>query len=446
MSKCTCGKAAASICCEICKQKAFCSSECQSIGWSAHSDAGCNVHRVDDIDATIYSVDAGLEFMTPQEIERLEGNEEFLQSDITTYLDPKGIVHEQHIDKSMFFRNLKSFGAGKKIRKDGYTLDIEIDGELRKTIADLEVLYKGASGKAGQLADLSSVRWSGASVLWAKELRIPIEGGSTITSILKLNGKPVSRVTGTVKLSGNPRTAKRLEPEYKIKFGPNLRNPITAYTGYAPRSMSAFRFIVDKNNIIDAEFAFFDGKAQRMNEPMEFKCDANDIDHVTGLVAALEDKIASGDLMGETIQQHLHVINAHREALEREGEVQAGPKVQAAIHGATTALWEHVGAKAKQKNYLAQLNQYSSPTLAANRAFQEVSALAVKIDKARRSKIGRLRKNILLRQLDDWELAISQYIRKTLGSRTMFENTIQKIQNAREPLVRGMEGAGIDAE
>ena len=349
MSKCTCGKAAASICCEICKQKAFCSSECQSIGWSAHSDAGCNVHRVDDIDATIYSVDAGLEFMTPQEIERLEGNEEFLQSDITTYLDPKGIVHEQHIDKSMFFRNLKSFGAGKKIRKDGYTLDIEIDGELRKTIADLEVLYKGASGKAGQLADLSSVRWSGASVLWAKELRIPIEGGSTITSILKLNGKPVSRVTGTVKLSGNPRTAKRLEPEYKIKFGPYLRNALTAYTGYAPRSMSAFRFIVDKNNIIDAEFAFFDGKAQRMSESMEFKCDANDIDHVTGLVAALEDKIASGDLMGETIQQHLHVINAHREALEREGEVQAGPKVQAAIHGATTALWEHVGARLRLK-------------------------------------------------------------------------------------------------
>lgn len=346
MSKCTCGKAAASICCEICKQKAFCSSECQSIGWAAHSDAGCNVHRVDDIDATIYSVDAGLEFMTPQEIERLEGNEEFLQSDITTYLDPKGVVHEQHIDKSMFFRNLKSFGAGKKIRKDGYTLDIMIDNEFQTTIVDLEVLYKGAPGTAGQLADLSSVRWSGASVLWAKKLQIPIEGGSTITSILKLNGKPVSRVTGTVKLSGQPRVAKRLEPEYRIKFGAYHSKTLTAYTGYAPRSMSAFRFIVDKNNIVDAEFAFFDGKAQRMavSEPMQFKCDANDIDHVTGLVAALEDKIASGDLVGETIQQHLHVINAHREALEREGgEVQAGPKVQAAIHGATTALWEQVG-------------------------------------------------------------------------------------------------------
>jgi hypothetical protein len=62
---------------------------------------------------------------------------------------------------------------------------------------------------------------------------------------------------------------------------------------------------------------------------------------------ALEDKMASGEL--ENMENHFNIINAHREALEKNLDTEPGPKVNASVHAVTSALWnQHVGGAASK--------------------------------------------------------------------------------------------------
>jgi hypothetical protein len=443
---CTCSKGEATICCDICKQKVFCSADCQTIGWSAHSD-NCNVHVVDEPDHTIFTVDAGVEFMTPEEVSRLEGNEEFLQSDIVQYYDPKGIVHETLVEakhKHRFEETEDTLGYGEKVKPAGYSIVIKVNDRV-VTIDSKQI---EAISKKNKLASISSKRWRGKAVFWCKELNIPIKNG-TIEAVLNREGKEIANVAGPIQLTKKYGMTKQLKPEYNIKFGSSRRykpESLVAYTGYSHDKSNAFRFIVhNKTTIVDVEFAFSNKKhSDRMGESISqpFKCDANDIDHVTGLVAALEDKMASGELDGDKIEQHFNIINAHREALEKNGgeALAQSPKVNAAIHSAVGMLWENVGRRYRD-TITAKLDKFR-PIGAVKWAEQETGKLKDKIIAARRKAAGkgpkswfsRGNKIKLLRSLDEWELAINSYGRSH-NNRTSFERADENIQKAREQLM-----------
>jgi len=94
----------------------------------------------------------------------------------------------------------------------------------------------------------------------------------------------------------------------------------------------------------------------------QIKCDATNIDHVTALVHAMEDRMAAGDLIG--FEDRFNIINAHREKL-MVAPADPGSKVQSAIHDTMSKLIELSLAdryrdRVARVRFLKQLKQMSS--------------------------------------------------------------------------------------
>jgi hypothetical protein len=69
----------------------------------------------------------------------------------------------------------------------------------------------------------------------------------------------------------------------------------------------------------------------------QIKCDATNIDHITALVQAMEDRMASGELVG--FENHFNIINTHREAMTTNG-CKISPSIQSAVHDSISKLIE----------------------------------------------------------------------------------------------------------
>ena len=118
--------------------------------------------------------------------------------------------------------------------------------------------------------------------------------------------------------------------------------------GYDPKTHSPYiaqnmRFIIeDKTKTIkDVEIVLL--KPEPMSEEIrQFTCDPANIDHVTGLVMALEDHIPNAEDR-DNATSLFNTINEHRIQLEKDESHVAGPSVNAAIKEATELLWDNIG-------------------------------------------------------------------------------------------------------
>ncbi len=353
--KCTCAKKDAVVACSICKQKAYCSEQCEKMGWSIHSTTDCNVHYADKPDTTIF---------TPQidfDENRIEGNEEFLQSHIVRYMDAKANVHEQVIE-AQFRQTLTKFGGGAEVSEEK-KYQLSIGGELINVVP----VFKGAKNtRADHLAENKSADMSKV-VFWSPDrtnIEIPTTGSLKI--VLLVDGEKLLKIAGDYKLPtsetlfGNwSRKIKSalLQKEYEAKgFKKNMTNTLLTMRG-SNRKGNTFRFTVQMTKgqggsisvpIVDAEFscrlADLERAEKKMAPPpvpeadaeLAFKCDSSDIDHVSALVLALEDKMAAGELAN--FDAHFNVISAHRQALMVGGDVTVSPKVRLSVHTAVEEL------------------------------------------------------------------------------------------------------------
>jgi hypothetical protein len=125
------------------------------------------------------------------------------------------------------------------------------------------------------------------------------------------------------------------------------------------------------------------GNVQKIN----FRCDPMDLDQVTGLVMALEDKMAAGELEGPVIQQAFDTIETHRKALESEEALEASPKINAAVKEATDALWQTIDSRFKPAFDKQYYELHRNDSLALLRA--EVAVLEVKEPSDTKGKLKR---------------------------------------------------------
>lgn len=258
------------------------------------------------------------------------------------------------------------------------------------TVGDHSI-WKGAPNKLYSMnlkrmanTDTTSyVLWPGPEAIQRAQLdpkqgpiSFPLNGG-TIRVSAAINGKVVARIHGIYCLPDPKQFTKRilrnlnpLQRDFKNKFRKgttvmaDLQN-LEAVRGMDDKGrMVQLTFEVKRGSsagggtakLLDIEFQVdarevdqvaMGGTVESIDEPLigtqihEFRCDPTDLDHVTGLVMALEDKIASGDLSGPVIEQQYHVISAHRQALETNPEeAEVTHRINAAISGATQALWQ----------------------------------------------------------------------------------------------------------
>jgi hypothetical protein len=99
-------------------------------------------------------------------------------------------------------------------------------------------------------------------------------------------------------------------------------------------------------NLVDVEYhlnslePLKDGTQQKFEiEKVKFMCDPTDVDHVNGLVMAMEDKGGSAKF------PQFDIINQYRESLEAGNVSEPSPKVNGAIQAAQRELWDQIGLR-----------------------------------------------------------------------------------------------------
>lgn len=367
---CTCGKASATVSCDICLQKAYCCAACKPLGWSIHQDF-CNVHIADKIDTTVF-----MPQVDSYDPKRVDGNEEFLQSHIVRYMNSKAIVEEQLIGAE-FTPTMKKLGGGHPVDEDKtYQLRISGSHMIPKLVNVIPVFKGSRDSRSDQLAQMATFDMSKVVFWSAERINVEIPTRGELKVLLLVNGSKTGRsIIGDYKLPSSEtflgdwaRKVKSLllKKEYETKgFSTAVTNTLLTMRG-SNRSGNTFRFTVQMTKgrggsatvpLVDVEFATKLTDLQRgewvsssaaaaaasaVDEPTysaQLKCDATDIDHVTALVHALEDRMAAGDLPNFT--DRFHIINAHREALVSSNSSRTvSPKTQSAIHDAMGLLIE----------------------------------------------------------------------------------------------------------
>lgn len=394
--------------CGICKKLVYCdNASCQSIGWSVHQ---CNVIDVlepnmtaftpfigeedhEEVDESIYQAYV-LRYVDPKGSiqQRLVGG--------MASFEPRGPKLGRGPDKIDSMVRDASYRIVLELYRDAFVEEKQIltidDGTM--TIGD-DSIWAGAPGMAGRLARNNLVRTfmntGNSYVLWpnpgriqaaiAKQgLNVPVTGGS-IKLTAFVEGMQVSSIHGIYRFDhGNQffkRTLRRLNPfqtEFKHKFKRGqmsdaaLQNleAIRATDNEGTAAQLTFEITRSRDGkqaltarLLDIEMQVplrtvndiviqnitptTETKSDNISEKTNFLCNPRDLDHVTGLVMAMEDKMAAGELHGALIQQQFDVISSYRETMEKDGSVALTPKVNAAIQGATQSLWQLVGRRNK---------------------------------------------------------------------------------------------------
>ena len=280
-----------------------------------------DIHITDDPHLTVF---------TP------EGSEE---THLVRYLDPKGYIEEHLISNPAAS---KSFGGGSAVDCD-CKYQLRINGGV--TI-DLEPVFKDHdSMSVKKLAMTVPLTRDAVFHNTAKSLRIPIDQEYMNAEFL-VNGKQVASVKAKLlDLEDGKYVAQNRKG---CEINQTLKNgEITNIFFKCPASLKE--------------------SASQEGNRIQFKCDADDIDHVSGLVMALEDGMASGEL--ENMDNHFYIINAHREALEKNQDAVPSAKVNASIHHVTSQMWaNHIG-----KVFGGKIRKFFRGTVSSERKLAEVA-------------------------------------------------------------------------
>lgn len=259
----------------------------EKVGWSEDHP---NVHITTD--------ETNLTVFMPEGVE---------DTHVVRYFDPKGSIHENIIESQTF----EPEGVGAEIDVKPYTLTI--NGTIMVPMDPVFETHPDRNvqkyAKDAKFSDDMAVFHN------AKKVNIPLEPQGTLE--LELDNK-------------------RMIGKYELPESGSAKM-------YAQDRMGNKAIITFTNGAItNIDFGVEMGEVVPTTPiSTSFKCDASDIDHITGLVMALEDKMASGEL--ENMENHFNIINAHREALEKNLDTEPGPKVNASVHAVTSALWnQHI--------------------------------------------------------------------------------------------------------
>lgn len=145
-------------------------------------------------------------------------------------------------------------------------------------------------------------------------------------------------------------------------------------------------------------------------EGIEFQLDANNVDHVNGLIMRLQDLIADGDL--EDFDQEFALLEDHREKLEESiakgnTDYEASPKINATVEHATQLCWKHLDLGIGQyrvltRSYIARKLRggYNQAVELANKLAADMASVRQE-DQNRRTKIRKGLINRSIKNLKD---------------------------------------------
>jgi len=201
------------------------------------------------------------------------------------------------------------------------------------------------------------------------EFEFPLVGAE-LQIEMKIDNQTVANICGALAFSQDEefldRPLKTLLP-----FQSNFRQKVT---GNAP-SLAKLQMLRGTNTIGDCAQLTFEVNdcyaklvdveihTDLIDEPMfdatkvNFSLDVDNLDHMSGLVMAMEQKMATGEL--KDYDTEFNMINDHRTKLESAmltgAEYQTAPKVHATVQQATHAMWKQIGPRITMKGTKAYM-------------------------------------------------------------------------------------------
>lgn len=330
-------------CCSLCQSAVFCSDQCETVGWAAH-DCG-NVIDVPDKKTTIFVPYFGEENMTEEMI-----SDSMLQNHLLRYVDPKGTI-EQCLVESL---------VGLDVTPEEFEIEGDLKYEIGLEIGDKEYIIPNLTTQTTLISEenknsiysrLAKNRPIGFPSFWpgknaVKNVTIPNE--PTLVTVTAGNLIMQAILDVSIPIPSDPKRNRVLTPiqnDYKTKYGdlkPNLR----AYRATDDVGNGVIFILDNKNQLVDLELTSpsgFEEDSEYEYEKVRFAIDPTNLAHVTGLVMALEDKLASGLLESTpNLQKQFGLINQYREDLENGKMTQPNAQINAAIRGTTEQLWDLV--------------------------------------------------------------------------------------------------------
>jgi hypothetical protein len=275
---------------------AYCSAECENLGWSVHQN-DCNIH--------VTTTEPNLTVFIPEDSD---------ESHLVRYLDPKRFAVESFVGGKLRNTKIKEFGGGAPVETTcAYQL------KVNDVTIDLEPIFEGHDSKSVRQLAAKTKRSKLAVFHNKSRLNTPIKG--TMRFTFYIDGKETTYLTGVLTSYDGNLIAKD-NRQNKILL--TLKDGVITHLFFScPVSV-----VLKKQALLPST---------DVPNRIDFKCNADDIDHVSGLIMALEDGMASGELEG--MDNHFYVINAHREALEKNPDLVPNAKVNAAIHYVANAMW-----------------------------------------------------------------------------------------------------------
>jgi len=314
----TCKANATPISCQFCMKDLYCSEDCKQLGWSIHQDE-CNVWDAPEPNMTVF----------------LDKNDK--SNHIMRYVNPSGYI-EQHV---VIGADSTTKCTCEEPSKDGkYSIQIELNGEQIANLEGKELLensiYTSALGMGGKIAKSKEFTAQNPLVLWPGRLENTTQEDCGLIQVKVLNedNKLISSVAGLYDLEDV--TSVHLPAK-------GLRNAQVLKARDANENYCELTFVDQR--LVDVEYhlssldPLVSGAPRFQSEKIEFMCDPRDIDHVNGLIMAMEDK-------GGAAKFHqFDVINQYREGLEAGTVDGPSPKINGAIQMAQRELWDQIGLR-----------------------------------------------------------------------------------------------------
>ena len=317
--------------CNFCKEKAFCSDKCKEVGWSIHQSTCPNV------------------FNTPHNVFGEIGKTYLVRS-----VDPKGFIVQKTPEIPDEMPSAPNSG-------EPVLLKVDLDGEeiFNKAIVTDPMIGRRLAQLRSQPANLVS---------GPINVPVPREGVITVTvgDLYTCKGVysfPVKPIQSERRAQLHP-----IQAEYKAKTNA-VSEDLRVLRAVEGENVVQLTF--DGEKLADVEVSLrapqgernlTDSKALSSNAPghigapehigaestLAFECDASNLNHVTGLVMAMEHH------RGHINFPFFDVINTHRQALEN-GSSGSSPKVNAAIQSTVKSLWGLVGLGARESYYCSKI-------------------------------------------------------------------------------------------
>lgn len=264
---------------------------------------------------------------------------------VLRHVEPSGKIHFR-VQESIPQYSIENKIQGSTYNVSAYNQSVA-QGQVSTATISADNKRNEAARRIAESRTTSSIQ-----TIWVPNIEVPIQGEAIDLSLSTdaLDQPLQYKIELSNALVGDESKLSRSQLQFaKRQIKLKGYNPLT-HVGLRAENI---KMIIDHVNGVlkDIEFDMVRVKDHELNHTVNYSCNPQDIDQVTGLVMALEEHIQQGSFAlfpedkTERATELVNIINQHRIAMESDDNHISSNihSINAAVQEATDLLWQAVG-------------------------------------------------------------------------------------------------------